>query len=479
MTPMKILFGLLSILSQSDRCSSVFELSSDSIRFEGGKLTLSIASGKFVWPPQSALGRFKLYWTSDSLHRFVDPRDIAIGLVRDAYGRPPKSFRVLMANAMLSSLRRDTNTDMIAGMVAPVLSLRPNNSQALRFFAKQVLARQPEMTDPWFKILESTAKSISNVESQETIHGMMFRQQILSGDNLFGVDRSRSFKAYSWSLSLQPDAFPRHANLSSTHRFLGHVREAEYHALQGLDVNHNDAWSWAHLAYLRSNQNHQHRQALRLHLRSLELENSHWEIRASAALAMVNGDFEVASAIAEKWILGNEPDALLVAALSNAELGRHSKAKERIDQLVKLMPDDALYRIEELCLLQLRNENGQLASEIDAIVEQQGELAKEIQKSLPANLFETGKYVSPMVHQISFKRMIAWALAERDSDTIGNWRNAALADLSVEDWQAARDSVVRAIDVSGNSGAVESTLMAACNGSSTTGQPQKSRWKPL
>jgi len=198
-------------------CSTIFQ--ADSLQswqcYE--KLVCNIEAGNPSLWLNTSLGRFRLYYSIDSVGTVTSPASIAVKILEDLNQRHPGNTSILdiMAKANLETgtvAKMNRQASFALASIATVID--PNNSQTLRFLADTVLALKPNSDSSDYKRLLSQIDTFENDSVANEVRTRVAKYQLNRGDQMHKLLPEAAFDAYQESHRLDSANFQRHGRLA-------------------------------------------------------------------------------------------------------------------------------------------------------------------------------------------------------------------------------------------------------------------------
>ena len=416
--------------------------------------------------PGRLLGKFRLRYTTDDLAATVDPRVDAMALLRSVYSNQPDNYRLLLAMSLMSSRDITENGTMSKSFAASAVALRPASASSLEIFANATLAQRPAPDDPWLNLLIDIAKSNPS-ETSKRVLAIACDQQLERGKNNERRDEAKSKQAFLKAIEIDSDRVfaDMHSLRVLARRSLGSgdLDKAERHIISALLISPLFPQAWDLLGELRYRQYRFPEAAecfrLKLELQRGKTNDQPFRIAELMRMRRFQDAIEAIDNARTYFAISRRQEKLpLVIAL--AETGNLDASLKDSERFAAEYPHN-LYCLEFLRTMQLKESEFSEDPRFDRVLNLSSE-TKHINKFLLTALFQPHQYSAPTVHQIAFAQVIASALAEKHDTDKDSWAIAALANLSVEDWEKAKESVDRMIELRGTPNQIDLALLAVC-----------------
>ena len=336
----------------------------------------------------------------------------------------------------------------------------------MEIFANATLAQRPAPDDPWLNLLIDIAKSNQSDASQRVLE-IACDQQIERGRNNELRDEAKAKEAFLKAIEIDSERVfaNMHSQRALARMYIrsGNLDQAEGHVVSALSMSPLFPKTWDLLGEIRWRQNRfsEAAECYRLTLK-LQRETNVQKVFRITELLQLQEYSATLEAIEGyvNWIGKNRsPDVFIARGLAFAESGDFEKSIKDLGRAVK--PRSSSSYVSFLSEVQLIDSEWSDFT-FDRVLKDFSNLDLA-DKSLQSALFKQHRYPAPTVHQIEFAQTIATALAEKRDTNIESWATATLADLSAEDWEQAKASVNRRIDLKGEPNPVDQTLLAACD----------------
>ena len=446
-------------------CSTLFRIEDLSAGEFLPNMVVTIQSGANSAPGR-LLGKFRLRYTMDDLAATVDPRLDAMALLRSVYSNQPDNYRLLLAMSLMSSRDTTENGTMSKSFAASAVALRPASASSLEIFANATLAQRPDPDDHWLNLLIDIAKANPS-ETSKRVLAIACDQQLERGKNNERGDEAKSKQAFSKAIEIDSERVyaDMHSLRVLARRSLesGDLDKAQRHIISALSISSLFPQAWDLLGELRYRQNRFPEAAECFHLKlALQRGKTNEEPFRTTELMRMQQFQDAIEAIdnARASFTISRRQNKLPFIIAFAETGNLDASLKDSERFTAEHPHE-IYSLEFLRTMQLKESKFSEDPRFEQVLNLSGK-TNHANKFLLTSLFQPHQYPAPTVHQIGFAQVIASALAEKNDTDKDYWATAALANLSVEDWEKAKESVDRMIELRKTPNQIDLTLMAVC-----------------